>query len=417
VRILFLTQVLPYPLDAGAKVRAYYTLRQLAKSHEVALLSFARNDDSAESVDQLREFCTDVVTVPIRRSRFADFGYLSRAWLANRPFLVGRDWQPRMVDALQRLHLTKGPFECIHADQLGMAQYALLGEKINGSRPRTRTVLDQHNAVFQIPSRLAETESSRFKRHLLLHEAKLLARYEVETSRAFDNVVFVTSEDRTALAEKGLSQRDLRRTRVIPICVEPKADLGQNSNSRRRQNRVLSVGGLHWPPNAAGVSWFQQNVWTRVRKIVPDATLSVVGKLPESFAMPPPHSRIAYLGHVPDIEPLFEQADAFIVPVLAGGGMRVKILDAWTRGLPVISTTIGAEGIDAQHEKNILIADTPKAFAEATVSVLTNPNVSRQLRDGGLRTVEDRYDWRKVYRAWDLVYKCESSSSYHTNRT
>ncbi len=102
--------------------------------------------------------------------------------------------------------------------------------------------------------------------------------------------------------------------------------------------------------------------------------------------------------------PYLAETTVFIVPLHAGGGMRVKIVDAWCWGLPVVTTTIGAEGIAVQDGENVLLADTPEAFAQAVARVLQEPELAARLAAGGRRTVEICYDWRKVYRAWDEVY-------------
>jgi glycosyltransferase involved in cell wall biosynthesis len=103
-----------------------------------------------------------------------------------------------------------------------------------------------------------------------------------------------------------------------------------------------------------------------------------------------------------------EQAGAFIVPLFSGSGMRVKIVDGWRWGLPVVSTTIGAEGIACQPGENILVADTPLDFAQAVFDVLTQPELAQRLRQAGRRWVEGRYDWRQVYPAWDVIYPVEN---------
>ena len=109
-------------------------------------------------------------------------------------------------------------------------------------------------------------------------------------------------------------------------------------------------------------------------------------------------------GYVVDLTPYLAETGAFIVPLHAGGGMRVKILDAWIWGLPVVSTTIGAEGIYTHPDEDILIADTAQAFAQAVIRVLQDPNLAQQLAQNGRQTVTKEYDWRVVYPAWDIVY-------------
>jgi glycosyltransferase involved in cell wall biosynthesis len=109
-------------------------------------------------------------------------------------------------------------------------------------------------------------------------------------------------------------------------------------------------------------------------------------------------------GYVPELAPYLAQTSVFIVPLRAGGGMRVKIIDAWAWGLPIVSTSIGAEGIDIETGENILIGDTPEALAEAVVRVLRDPALGERLRTQGRAWVESHYNWRNAYRAWDEVY-------------
>jgi len=110
-------------------------------------------------------------------------------------------------------------------------------------------------------------------------------------------------------------------------------------------------------------------------------------------------------GYVDDPAPLLAETAVFIVPLLAGGGMRVKILDAWRLGLPVVSTTIGAEGLAVRPEENILLADTPEAFARQVVRILSLPDLADALRAGGQATVAQQYNWRATYRSWEEVYR------------
>lgn len=416
MRVLFLTQVLPYPLDAGPKIRAYYTLRYLARSHEVTLLSFVRDGDTPEALDHLRAFCREVHTVPMPRSRARDAWHLLRSLAGGEPFLVARDDVPAMGRLCTML--LAGPsnneagrpgFDVVHADQLWMARYALLARRVTPAGARPTIVLDQHNAVFQIPRRLAEWERHPVKRALLARESRVLARHEDRICRTFDRVVWVTDEDRRAVAAQrrdgGLSEADDERSSVIPICVDPEEQpvLWDGPAARR----VTFMGGLHWPPNAEGIAWFAREVWPRVRQAVPDARCTVIGKSPPRAlaAASGPGSGIEVTGYVDDPRPYLAETAAFVVPLRAGGGMRVKILDAWCRGLPVVSTRIGAEGIDVRDRQNVLLADTTEQFARAVVSVLREPELAARLAAEGRRTAERRYDWRTVYRAWDAIYQ------------
>lgn len=403
MRILFLSQLIPYPLDAGPKVRSYYVLRWLTEAgHEVTLLAFSRESDTAASIDHLRAYCAAVHTVPMPRSRARDAYHLGRSLLSGQPFLIARDSVDAMQAMVRDLAAVEA-FDAVHADQLWMAPYALVAA--DAVNPRPRLVLDQHNAMFLIPQRLAESSGNPAARALLRREAAVMARYERETCRRFDEVVWVTAEDRAAVGLDGETVASTSRQRVIPICIDP--DEQATVERVARPHRVTFLGGLHWPPNAAGIVWFAREVWPRLRAKFPDAVLTVIGKNPPAELTGGPSSADRDLdipGYVDDPLPYLRQTAVFIVPLHAGGGMRVKILDAWAWELPVVSTTIGAEGVAVRDGDNLLIADEADDFAADVGRVLSEQGLAARLSASGRRAVETAYNWRTVYAAWDAVY-------------
>jgi glycosyltransferase involved in cell wall biosynthesis len=257
-------------------------------------------------------------------------------------------------------------------------------------------VLDQHNAVFRVPERLAVNRRNPVVKSMLRREARKLARFERDTVARFDRVVWVTEEDRDAFPPRGSGARpDL----VIPIAVDPGAT---RPIQRTRPFRVTFLGGIHWPPNAEAVRWFAERVWPKVAAAVPESVFTVIGKgSPGRLGDGP---RITLTGYVPELSPYLAETAAFVVPLLTGAGMRVKILDAWCWALPVVSTSIGAEGLKGVHGENLLMADEPEAFAESVIRVLTDDREAARLAGGGRATVEASYDWRRVYGAWDQIY-------------
>ena len=406
MRILFLTQVLPYPLDAGPKTRAYYVLRYLSQHHELTLLSFVRASDAPEAIEHLRSFCHDVLVVPMTRSIWKDAGYLMKSLVTGRPLLIERDTSTAMTKRIETLACAQPAFDAVHADQLWMAPYALHFCKVaaqQGKRPLC--VLDQHNAVFMIPQRMADAEHSTLKRALMWLEARKLASFEAETCRRFDRVAWVTQEDYAAVRAEALRRGwDAPNDGVLPICGDPEsiAPIARAPNARR----VTFLGGLHYPPNAQGVLWFAREIFPLVLREAPDAVLTVIGKQPpaELAALDIPPGNLEITGYVADPMPYLMETGVFIVPLLAGGGMRVKIIDGWTWGLPIVSTHIGAEGTAAMHGENILLANEPAPFARAVVELLTNPQLNESIACGGRRTALERYNWRVVYRGWDHIY-------------
>jgi len=455
-RILFLTQVLPYPLDSGAKIRAYYVLRHLAQQHQITLVSFVRGDNRPDDTAHLAQFCEAVHTVPLQRSRWRDLRAVTRAWLSGQSTIIVRDEIPAMHTLLKQL-MTEQTFDAIHADQASMAQYALYAQQVQSLKSKVQspkfivdssaspipqssisnlpTVLDAHNALFHIPERLAQHERNPLKRWVLQREARALARYETHTYPKFTHVVFVSAEDRAAIQEQIKKQEARSKNRksrienrnfpdsplptphsllptpysllhspVIPICVDP--DDRPLVQRVAHPRTILSLGTMFWPPNVEGVLWFAREVFPRVLECAPDARFVVVGKNPPAAvqALTAAFPNVEVTGYVPDPTPYLAETAAFVVPLNAGGGMRVKVVDAWGWGLPIVSTTIGAEGIDVQDGKNILLGDTPEAFAEAVIRLLENPALGERLRANGRQWVETHYNWRTVYAQWDAVY-------------
>jgi polysaccharide biosynthesis protein PslH len=163
---------------------------------------------------------------------------------------------------------------------------------------------------------------------------------------------------------------------------------------------------MFWPPNVEGVLWFAREVLPLVRREAPDTRFVVVGKNPPSSVrdLASGIEGVEVTGYVPDPRPYLAQTAAFVVPLHAAGGMRVKIVDAWCWGVPIVSTTIGAEGILVQDGRNVLLADSPQDFAHAVARLLAEPGLGARLSENGRQWVEQHYDWRNRYREWDSLY-------------
>lgn len=408
VRVLFLTQVLPYPLVGGAKIRAYYMLRYLAQAHEVTLVSFVRDDDRPEDVAHLRQFCAAVHTVPLRRSRWQDGAALLQSVGRRQPVVIVRD----DVAALRRLlrQLAQAtPFDRVHADQTAMAQYGLWVQAVAGEK-RPFTILDQHNAMYVLVGRQAALERGA-RRWLWQREARLLARYEADLCRRYDHVLTVTAEDKAALLRLLSAQEQValaNKFTPLPICGDPLerpllplADEGPH---------IIHLGTMFWPPNVEGVLWFAREVLPLILRQTPAAHFTIVGKNPppEVWALAGPGAplagNISVTGFVEDPAPLLARSRVFIVPVRAGGGMRVKIIDGWQWGLPIVSTTLGAEGVATRPGENILLADDPAEFATAVGQLLGDKGLRERLRENGRAWVETTYNWRTVYAQLDNLY-------------
>ncbi|MBI5302399.1 MAG: glycosyltransferase [Chloroflexi bacterium] len=398
MKILFLTQILPYPLDAGPKMRIYYVLRYLAQRHRVTLVSFVRGEKDEQNAGHLRSFLHAVHTVPIQRAAWRDAYFFAMSVLRGQPFLIARDQVDAMRATIARLSATER-FDAVHADQLGMAQYAL---NFPGAK-----VLDEHNAVWTIVERMWRNEKSLPQRLVMQREWQVLKKYEARVCQQFDHILTVTAEDCRILQSLDAS---LPIT-VMPICIDTDKlpRVTRASNARH----IICVGGMFYPPNVDGIVWFAQNVFPLVKPVCPDSDLVVVGARPAPalLRLAEQDARVRVTGYVDDPTELLSESAVFIVPLRAGGGMRVKILDAWSRGVPMVTTTIGCEGIAVRDGENILIADEPRAFADAVIRLIQQPALGQQIADNGRHWVEQRYHWRAVYPLLDQIYPPASATA------
>jgi glycosyltransferase involved in cell wall biosynthesis len=412
MHILFLTQVLPYPPASGPKVKTWHVLRYLEElGHKITLVSFVRPEEMPY-VEELKRVCAAVYTVRVQRSKVADLYYFLRSQLTGRPFLVERDDLSEMRTLVQRI-VSSEEVDVIHADQLTMAQFAFPLQGPNGQKPVL--VFDAHNAVWTITERMNQNAALYLKLPLAL-ETERIKRYEANIIKDFDATLAVTEPDRLALLDAFHHQNYEGRVpiSVIPIAVDTHLinPVPQVSDSLN----ILTMGTLYYPPNADGIRWFIQEVLPLIRQKINGVELTIVGKNPPKDFVKlasDPESGIITTGFVPDLEPYFANSAVTVVPVRAGGGMRVRILEAFARAAPVVTTTVGVEGIDARPGMDVSIADSPEDFAEAVINLLLDKELREKLSRNGRRLVEEKYDWQVVLKELDRVYqrlsrKCES---------
>lgn len=402
MNVLLLTQVLPYPPDSGPKVKTYNVLKYLAQHHEVTLVSFVRGDQSAD-IEHLKRYCRAVHTVPMDRGAANDAVAMTRSLASGQPWMMVRDDRRAMRELVDRV-VRETAFDVAHADQLNMAQYA-------ARVPEARKVLDAHNALWLLYKRLAETMSAGPRKLLLDRDWKLLKTYEGRICRDFDGVLAVSNEDKAALLEAvqaaagAVNEADARKMVVIPIAVDGDEVTPVQRNACA--NHILHIGTMYWPPNIDGINWFIAEVLPLVRRECPDVVFDVVGaRPPQSLVeLSKQDPRINATGYVDDPAPFLKQAGVMVVPLRAGGGMRVKILNAMAQALPIVTTTLGCEGIAVESGKHALVADQPEAFARATLALLGDRARSDELGRNGRALIDSTYDYRAACQPLETAYR------------
>jgi polysaccharide biosynthesis protein PslH len=427
MRVLFLTQIIPYPPDAGPRIKTWHCLRYIVEhGHEVILASFVRPEEK-EYVATLQQVCEAVYTVPIRRSRKADILYWLRSQITGRPFLVERDDLAEMEELVKRLLATE-TVDIVHADQLTMTQFAPIVQqhglkiydpsyssqvqedssalKLRNFSRHPALIFDAHNAVWTIMERMRQNVPVFLKPFLAL-EARRIKKFEGRITRLFDHTLAVTEVDRLALQEAASSVFKDIDVNSLPVKVIPIAvDTYQLQPAKRLpgSHNIMTLGTMRYPPNADGIRWFIHEVFPLVRQQIPDVTLTVVGKDPPRDLLRMASQTITFTGYVPDLTPFFEQAALMVVPVRAGGGMRVRILEGFARAMPIVTTTIGLEGIEACPDEDVLVQDTTDGFAEAVVRLISDEVLQARLGVNGRCLAMRKYDWKAALGELGAVY-------------
>ncbi|HEU4760438.1 MAG TPA: glycosyltransferase family 4 protein [Dehalococcoidia bacterium] len=390
MRILFLTPELPFPAESGGTIKTASILEHLRKRHEVHVLCFRRR---ALSEAQAR-WCDEpggVETVPLSRGR--NPANLARSYLSGLPLSVERNRSASMA-RLVAGHLGRG-YDSVFVDSWLMAQYLPEGS----ARP---ALLHEHNAEYLLWQRQADREANPLLRALLRQEGRRVRRYEAAILSRFATVFAVSEADRRALAALG-AEPD--RLRLLPNLPDPTLlELPPLSFDATRP-LLLYFGTLSWQPNVEGLNYFLREVLPLVRQRLPDVSFVIAGRGagPSLHRLARRSAGVEFLGPVADAEPLYRQARLFVEASHSGGGTRLKLLNALARGLPVVTTPVAAEGLDASAGEHLLIAADATAMSDAIVRLMADDALWRALSENGRRLIRQRYLPDIAYRALDEV--------------
>lgn len=396
-KLLFLSQVLPFPPDGGVQIRTYNVLRLLARTFDVTALCFYRKgvlkspDAVQTSVDELRRFC-DAEAFPIPQEHSGFRFVRDHLWsvASGRAYTVtsyeSQEFRTRVEELLRARK-----FDLVHVDSLDLSGYLPLLEG-------TPVVCVHHNVESALLRRRAQNERSPLRRRYIALQAGLL---EAEERRWCGRValnVAVSDEDRRRFAV------------LVPGARFTVVANGVDTHTFRpatvRQAGIVFVGGYGWYPNRDALEYFADDILPLLRETSPELPVQWVGRAPEAVRREYRERHgVELTGYVDDIRPYVHGAACYVVPLRVGGGTRLKILDAWAMGKAVVSTSIGCEGLQARDGENILIRDDPGKFAEAVQQVLKDEALRTRLGDGARRTAEEVYEWDVIGESMTAEYR------------
>jgi glycosyltransferase involved in cell wall biosynthesis len=368
----------PHPTRDGLAIRNYYLLRSLAAEFRVkAFVLRASGLERGHYPDGV-----EGLEIPLVRRSIRKLAAVAESVLGGRayPLSMYRSW--RLARALRDAASKHRPAWVV-AHSYHVGPFALECD--------SRAWIDFHNVDSEIWQRVGESPTSeRLAAWFARLQSARVRRWERRLAAAAAGISCVSERDAQVLSGMGPP--------VPPLVVPNGVDLERYAFRARpaSSKRIFFVGDLSWPPNAQAVRWLQREIWPRVLRNCPGAAVEILGRGVPADLRRAADAGFRFLGEGGDTRPHWQEVAVAVVPLLAAGGTRLKILEAAACGVPVVSTRIGAEGLELDPEREILLRDTPESFAAAVSELLGDPGRGARLARAARARVEANYDWRAI---------------------
>ena len=292
---------------------------------------------------------------------------------------VSNDFARRLREILE-----EEEYDVVHVESIFLTPYVPLIRK----HSEARVILRAHNVEHLIWRRIAQGTRNPLKRWYLKHCSLTLGAYEREHANDYDGIICITDNDARLYREMGCR----RPVTVVPFGVEPKA----MDHMEVEPGSLYHIGSMDWMPNLEGIEWLLREVWPVVHSRLPQVRLYLAGRHTPEALLHADIEGVTVVGEVPDAMEFIVSKQINVVPLLSGSGMRVKIIEAMSAGKAVVSTTVGAEGIDYEEGKNLLTANTPEEFAAQIERLVTDPDYCAEIGRNALELVAGEYSTRAL---------------------
>ncbi len=383
MKLLWVKADFLHPTNRGGQIRTLETLKRLHTRHEVHYI--ALNNGNPEGVERSHEYCSRAYPIDHRvpeKNTAAFAGQLLAGLVSPLPVAVSRyrsDRMKREIESLSR----REHFDAIVCDFLFPAP--------NLPDPSACTLF-QHNVEAMIWKRHFENAPTPAHRLYFQLQASRMQCYESATCRSVKKIIAVSEVD------AGIMRDQYRAPRVASVPTGVDLKYFDPPPAAPPIADLVFVGSMDWMPNIDGARWFAREVLPLIRKRKPDCSVAFAGRKPTQalLDLAAEDFRIQVTGTVPDIRPYLWGSAASIVPLRIGGGTRLKIFESMAARIPVISTTIGAEGLPVHHGTEIHLADTPQSFADSCIALMEDRQLRSRLSEAGWNLVASRFSWEAV---------------------
>jgi len=390
LNVLFVSPMAPSPPRFGAQARTHGLLSNLARDHDFSALVL---HDDVETPDisgpAMRSYCREVTFVrnPNHATGWRRRAQQARSWFSRSSYQRRLFAVPAFQEALDQI-LGSQRFDVVFVNLPYLAHY-----RFRHSPPGTVppvVVVDSHDVGYDLARQVATSSAPLGQRLHARFNWRKLAREELAAYRAADGVCVCSTADQKRLAADAPSVN----TVVIPNAADVEHLQPRHTYPVPDGHTVLFFGLLATVPNVDGVLYFLREIWPRIAAVRRDARFVIIGADPTPAIRAHASPSVTIVGPVDDLRPHLSAASVIVVPLRLGSGTRLKILEAWAMARPVVSTTLGAEGLDCTPGRHLLIADDPSGFASSVLRVLSEPGLADDLGRAGRDLVSERYSWR-----------------------
>jgi polysaccharide biosynthesis protein PslH len=399
--ILFVSQTPASPPRFGAQARMHGLMTELAQRHDLTAVTLVDDEFDAEECRRaMQAYCREVVMVPnpYVRQGLAKRLLQLQSLASTRSFERLQVTVPAMQRALDRV-LRARRFDVVNLE------FTFLGDcNLRQAPPGERLpplVVDSHNIDYDLARQYARAGNSLTRRLYAEANWRKLRREELGTYRDADGVYLCSAADERHL----LDHLPGVRTVVIPNAADVEYYRPRPTDPQPDGRTLVYFGLLSYVPNVDAVIHFVEEIWPRIAEVHPEARCKIIGGQPPPSLLALAGPRVELTGFVSDLRPHLAAAAAVVVPLRVGGGTRLKIVEAMAMGKAIVSTTLGAEGIEAVPGRDLLVKDAPAAFADAVNRLLTEPGLATRIGQSARQLAVERYAWSGAARALESFYR------------
>jgi len=390
LKILQITNRIPYPLNDGGNIATYNLTKFFSRFEHTVFLASLNTKKHYQDPKQLSTIAK-VYTTDINTDITA-WGLLLGIFSAK-PYNVSRFYSDDFLALLKKIINEHQP-DIIQMEGIYMAIYADEIKKITSSP----LILRSHNIESEIWERTAKHEKNVFKKGYLSLLSKKIKAFEVQHMHAFDAILSITKKD-----ELWYKQQNFKgHLKTITAGVD--TELYTYIKPSHNATSICFIGSMEWMPNVQGIHWYLEKIWPILNQKFPQLTLHIAGKGMTEEMKNKKINGVTFYGMVSDAKEFLNAHQIMIVPLLSGGGMRLKILEGMALGKCVMSTTIGAEGIEATDDKELIIADSIEQFILKTEQLITNLNSIETIGFKASKLIQEKYSWEKLVREIEKFY-------------